>query len=307
MTALAASVLAEDRRTDPSRLVVMTLNAEFLWDGHEPEEGQVSFLWRGAPDEADEHLEEIADIIVAHDPDIVNLCEVENLETLQRLNNEFLAGMGYAAYLDKGRDTYTGQDVGLLTRIDPEGGSIVHDERTGRSGTTTKSVSKNYVAKFDVGGRKIGLVALHFLARPASEDRRPSRQAQADAVRKMAVDLGNGGYDVIVLGDFNDYDGAPDCRPLRVLPPARRHHYRQADPRERLRHQGDDSPVFAAARTELQLQDHFGESVEPREWFFVPLSAEKKTVEIHMDGRIGHCEYDPATAQITDSMSGKPE
>lgn len=64
---------------------------------------------------------------------------------------------------------------------------------------------------------------------------------------------------------------------------------------------------FAAVRTDLQLQDRIGESVEPREWFFVPLSAVKKLVEILMDGRIEHCEYDPATVQITDSMSGKPE
>ena len=211
LAVLAASAFGEDRRIDPSRLVVMTLNAEFLWDGREPEEGQVGFMWRGAPDEADEHLEEIADIIIAHNPDIVNLCEVENLDALERLNTEFLAGMGYAAYLEKGRDTYTGQDVGLLTRIDPEGGSIVHDRRTGRSGATTKSVSKNYVARFDVGGRKIGVVGLHFLARPSSEDRRPGRQAQADAVRQMAVELADAGYDVIVLGDFNDYDGDPDC------------------------------------------------------------------------------------------------
>lgn len=37
---LSASALpAEDRRSDKSRLVVMTLNAEFLWDGVDPEEG----------------------------------------------------------------------------------------------------------------------------------------------------------------------------------------------------------------------------------------------------------------------------
>ncbi len=37
---LSASALpAEDRRSDKSRLIVMTLNAEFLWDGVDPEAG----------------------------------------------------------------------------------------------------------------------------------------------------------------------------------------------------------------------------------------------------------------------------
>lgn len=37
---------ADDRRTDKSVLVVMTLNAEFLWDGVTPEEGRGHFLGR---------------------------------------------------------------------------------------------------------------------------------------------------------------------------------------------------------------------------------------------------------------------
>ena len=63
---------------------------------------------------------------------------------------------------------------------------------------------------------------------------------------------------------------------------------------------------FAAARMDLQLQDRFGECVEPREWFLVPLSAVQKLVEILMDGRIEHCEYDPGSAQIIDTKAGKP-
>ncbi len=33
---------AEDRRTAPCRLSVMTFNAEFLWDGVQPEEGRAT-------------------------------------------------------------------------------------------------------------------------------------------------------------------------------------------------------------------------------------------------------------------------
>lgn len=34
---------AEDRRTDKTKLVIMTFNGEFLWDGISPEEGQADF------------------------------------------------------------------------------------------------------------------------------------------------------------------------------------------------------------------------------------------------------------------------
>lgn len=198
---------AADRRSDRNRLVVMTFNGEFLWDGRPPEEGRADFEWKNSPDEADDRMREIADIIAAHDPDIVNLVEVESLAALKHLNATFLAGRSYAAYLVKGKDTVTGQDVGLLTRIDPEGGAIERDDRSGSSGTTLKSVSKNYFAKLDVGGRKIALIGIHYLAFPLDPSRLHKRQAQADATLKKARELAAAGYDVIILGDFNDYTG----------------------------------------------------------------------------------------------------
>ena len=180
---------AADRRSDRDRLVVMTFNGEFLWDGRPPEEGQVNFAWKNSPDEADERMQAIAGIIAAHNPDIVNLVEVEGLAALEHLNSTFLAGRGYAGYLVKGKDTYTGQDVGLLTRIDPEGGAIERDDRSGSSGTTLKSVSKNYFAKLDVGGRKIALIGIHYLSRPLDSSRLHKRQAQADATLNLAREL----------------------------------------------------------------------------------------------------------------------
>ena len=198
---------AADRRSDRNRLVVMTFNGEFLWDGRPPEEGRVHFAWKNSPVEADERMQAIANIIAMHDPDIVNLVEVEGLAALKHLNSSFLAGRGYAAYLVKGKDTFTGQDVGLLTRIDPEDGAIKRDDRSGSSGSTLKSVSKNYFAKLDLGERKIALIGIHYLSRPLDSSRLHKRQAQADATLTKARELAAAGYDIIILGDFNDYTG----------------------------------------------------------------------------------------------------
>ena len=212
VTALFLGAYSEDRRTDKSFLVIMTLNAEFLWDGVEPEEGQVNFPWKNSATEAEEHMKNVADIIVRSNPDIINLVEIENLDALNKFNNNYLAGRGYKAYFVQGKDSYTGQDMALLTRIDPEDARIVRDDRSGQSGTTSKSVSKNYIAKIKIGDIKIALIGIHFLAQPLRSDRRLEREAQADAIRAVAVENNNAGYQVIVLGDFNDYDGDDDSR-----------------------------------------------------------------------------------------------
>lgn len=220
-TALAVALIAwmgvgvaaaqQDTRPDRGRLRIMTFNGEFLWDGRLPEEGNVDFPWKGSPDEADEHLAEIAQVIAAADPDIVNLVEVEGIDALNRLNDQFLPGRGYTAHLIQGLDTYTGQDVGILTRIGLR--SIGRTDIYGESGSVRKRVSKNYVATLSVGDTlNMVVIGVHFLAFPLRLDRVDERQAQADAIRQVARAYADSGFAVVVLGDLNDYDGAVDSR-----------------------------------------------------------------------------------------------
>jgi exonuclease III len=114
-----------------------------------------------------------------------------------------------------GTDTFTGQDVALLTRIDPENDAIQRDDRQGQAGTVRKAVSKNYQAKLSVDNTKIALIGLHFLAFPLNQSRRLEREAQADAMRQVALEFRAQGFRPIVLGDFNDYDGDADSRDHR--------------------------------------------------------------------------------------------
>jgi endonuclease/exonuclease/phosphatase family metal-dependent hydrolase len=189
----------------------MTFNAEFLWDGVEPEEGNADFPWKSSQTEAEEHMSRIAEVIIRNNPDIVNLVEVENLQALTSLNTKFLAGRGYVPYLVNGTDTATGQDVGLLTRIDPDGSQIQRYTLPGSSGNISKTVSKNYFAKMSIGDLRLALVGFHFLAFPDSPSRRLERQAQADAMRDLAVQLRSEGFHPVLMGDFNDYDAlTPD-------------------------------------------------------------------------------------------------
>jgi len=60
--------------------------------------------------------------------------------------------------------------------------------------------------------------------------------------------------------------------------------------------------IFAPARLDIEIQDRFGQSIVPREWFFVPLFAVDETIERIKDGTITSCIYDPKTARLTQAV-----
>jgi len=198
-------LLGQDRRTDKTVLTIATLNCEFLWDGVAPEEGNVNFPRKNSQTEAEEHMSKVAEIIKAKKPDIINLVEIENLAALTTFNNKFLTGLGYVPYLVNGKDNATGQDVCMLTRLDPE-----VFKRTDNKATydgTTSGVSKNYFATFTISNIKLAFIGLHFIAFPNDPQRAKQRGAQASVIVSLGDSLIQAGYGLIVLGDFNDYDG----------------------------------------------------------------------------------------------------
>jgi exonuclease III len=201
------------KKTADNTLVVATLNAAFLWDGSEPEEGMpwVTFPHRGDSLMAAEHMKNVAAVIRKINADILNLVEVENIEALRLFNETYLTGMGYTSYLVNGTDSYTGQDVALLSRIPVL--SFSRFDSVGVSDTITSSVSKNYYATLTIDNMPVAIIGIHLISN-LSEGNELKREAQADAIRKLVTMLRNGGYEIILLGDMNDYDGDESCRDI---------------------------------------------------------------------------------------------
>ena len=56
--------------------------------------------------------------------------------------------------------------------------------------------------------------------------------------------------------------------------------------------------VFGPARLDVSIADRFGNPVEPREWFLVPLFVIDEAVERIKDGTIAEVRYDPQTAKL---------
>jgi len=208
-------------------LRVVTFNAEWLFldASNCPGEG---CYWQTAA-EALDHLYRIADNLRELDADVINLVEVQDCSVLSRLNEAIGSGFGYRYYLVKGTDTATNQNVAMLTRVDPvinlsryqvAGKDVYvqyplpgsHCNYTGPA--RNSSISKHYYARLQVNGISIVVVGLHFIAFPTTPDRCSQREAQSVVasmlVQQQAIAQG---YEAIVMGDLNDFDGAiPDIK-----------------------------------------------------------------------------------------------
>ena len=87
----------------------------------------------------------------------------------------------------QGTDTATGQDVGMLTRVDPTSDLIRTDNRVEYPLPNTQchseyegtyGVSKHYITTLNVSGVPIAVISCHLLAYPDDEDRCVKREAQ---------------------------------------------------------------------------------------------------------------------------------
>ena len=205
-----------DRRNDTTRLRVVQYNAEWLFmdycsASHCPGSG---CTWANQT-EAATHLTRVAQVIRDVNPDIVNLCEVEGCDELALLADQ-LDG-SYASYMVRGTDASTGQNVGMLTRIDPTVNIYRTEQRyeypianssCGYTGVpSTSGVSKHYITEFQFAQYRVAFVSAHLIAIPTDPSRCAQREAQASVLQTVLYDYINRDYEVVLLGDFNDYDG----------------------------------------------------------------------------------------------------
>jgi len=226
----SAPAIREDRRVDKSRLIISTFNTEWLFLTRSNCPG-TGCTWKDL-EQARYHLNHIADKIAQVNADIFVLEEVENCAVLRELLSlPQLAFKGYKPYMVQGTDTATGQNVGIITRIDPSTNIARTTSRAnwpiaGNTCKYTKStegnsgVSKHLYATFNVGlAKPLLIIGLHLLAFPTTAERCVEREAQATVIRSI-IDQ-HPGYHVAVLGDFNDYDADLVDESLVSIPTSR--------------------------------------------------------------------------------------
>jgi len=163
-------------------------------------------------------MQHVAVELVALDADIVSFEEVQDCYVLSKLN-ALVPELNYLPYLVSGTDTSTGQNVGILTRVDPsislQRSSLrvnypVPESQCGYRGSAGDSaVSKHYFTTFNISGlpNPLSLFGMHFLAYPDDVSRCVQREAQASVIKSLVANALLQGHSTVVLGDLNDFDG----------------------------------------------------------------------------------------------------
>jgi len=186
------------------------------------------------------HLERVAAVIAAVDPDILVLSEIASAEpaaALAAILREKELGAFQVHHVD-GKDRFTGFDVAFLSRLPADlidGGTVrlfapeknprradvlageaelpwtaerySEPQDDGSSREEIAVLKRHAVGCFTVQGRKLGLVGLHLKSNPSDPGANAQRAAEVEIVRRIVCrELLPRGYLPIVLGDINDYD-----------------------------------------------------------------------------------------------------
>ena len=204
-----------DRRSDKSKLRIAQYNVEWLFIDYYsemncPGEG---CTWKNVT-EAQTHMDFVAKRVKVINPDIINFCEVEGCDELNLLKEQL--DTTYTPYLKKGTDTATGQNVGMLTRVDPlvslyrtelRYNYPIPGSKCGYTGPASSSgVTKHYITEFEFNGLNVAFIAAHLIAIPTEASKCAQREAQASVLQTVIANYIKKDYEIIMLGDLNDYD-----------------------------------------------------------------------------------------------------
>lgn len=195
---------------DPKPLTVMNWNVRDFFNDKKDSSLQQELVPSTAQYKA--KLAAAGAVILAMNPDIVVLQEVENLAVLQDLNSGELGGAYGTQVLIDANDP-RGIDVGALSKL-PFSKTVSHKDEQfsliGTNGPNYRYARDCLELHLTFNGRDLALLGVHWLSKATqgSEDKRLAEaqrtRAIADALTAANPDLG-----VIVLGDFNDVPASP--------------------------------------------------------------------------------------------------
>lgn len=198
---------------------IFLLNTGFFFDNEEPHGAVVG---KSVPVPTAEQYEAkaktIAELIDAYETNLVGLIEVENRAVLEKVKSYLANPADWQIAFDEGRDTYTGQDVAILTKFRIVPGSVTNfpDEREVffvNDQEYDVNPSKILGVELKVDNQPFYVLITHLISRHSLRDAK--RLAQATVVRRQAVKGLMADKNVIVMGDMNDTPATPVVNRLR--------------------------------------------------------------------------------------------
>jgi endonuclease/exonuclease/phosphatase family metal-dependent hydrolase len=173
------------------------------------------------------HIERVASIIEAQNPDIVNLLEVTSKEAVDLLV-KILHEKGltdYQGHHIDSSDSFTNFDVAVITKFPldeiagktirhfgaleehPYKNSYYAKDETGTVRQRETGISRHSLYYLTAHGHKLGFLGLHLKAIPDDPASNAQRTNEMEIAQRIIRDeIVKRGYQPIVLGDMNDYD-----------------------------------------------------------------------------------------------------
>lgn len=221
--------LPKDQRESPYTWTLVQYNVEWLFS--EPCSSCPGICtWNNSIDQYT-HIETIQNILSSLHADTVHMCEVQSCTQLDQVK----PSNDYSSYMIQGNDTSTGQNVGLITKIDPiqpltrtetRVSYPIPNSQCGYTGNPgTEGVSKHLITQFMIQNVSIYLIGAHLLSNPNDPTSCAKREAQAQVLQQQIQSFMQLGHEVVMIGDLNDFDGVyqdinhhePNSRVLDML------------------------------------------------------------------------------------------
>lgn len=203
-----------------AELRAMTINTEWLWTPFDKKvDGSLKHLSDMSESDYLEELRFYAAQIQARSIDVVALSEIENEQVADELvrelnkkgNKEF--GQKWQSYFKQGRDTATGQDVAIISRLPYVEGSLTDFNfpsgfiaGAGKAKKLSKIVGAQFWINDNNSKKKLAVITAHLLSkRHENKNKATNREKQALGLQKAIERFRNDSDALIVMGDFNDY------------------------------------------------------------------------------------------------------
>lgn len=196
-------------------LTVMSINTDFLWDSREPHDGRIVGQRKPAPTLSQYHkeLSYYTDLVRDADADIVGLIEIEGCHVAEKLARAL--GDPWSSTCRKGLDSWTGQDVALLTKMKTLASSNIKGHSTRLKGKKIRA-TRALTAVLTDGKETYMIAVAHLASKLGNNDLK--RVAQAKSL-KSGINAMLSKYDVdhkIILGDMNDTPNSDTLKTLMV-------------------------------------------------------------------------------------------
>ena len=198
-----------DNRQQPTQWKLAQFNVEWLFTEYYSSCPGIC-TWDTKKKQWD-HLNAIKTVLEQLNADTIHLCEVQSCTQLEQVKPSNI----YNSYMIKGNDTYTGQNVGLLSKIDPirtlyrteeQFAYPMKDSQCGYNEQGSEGVSKHLITDFLINDIDIKLIGTHLLSNPNDPEACSKREAQAHVLQKTIQNAFRDNYEVILIGDLNDFD-----------------------------------------------------------------------------------------------------